>query len=68
MVLDRIISSLDAAFHEPEQSKSMKAKRDFDAIENGKDLFLTLQAGWQEWLVALQESGIHKSARDLYLE
>ena len=46
----------------------MRAKSAYNALEKGKNLFQLFQVEWQECLTELQESGIFKGGRDLFLD
>ena len=55
-VFERIVAQFYAVFHETDESKAMKAKRQYDALEKGKDSFQTFFISWSESLADLRSA------------
>ena len=64
-VFDRIVAQLYVDFHETQESKAMRAKRQYDSLEKGKESYQTFSIGWSESLTDLRSAGIDKGASDL---
>ena len=67
-VFERIVTQFYTDFHETDESKAMKAKRQYDALEKGEDSFQTFFISWSEGLADLRSAGVEKGPTDLYLD